>query len=78
LMRHDSHVGSFEQGNGHQTYKLTDDLRAPCACARFLANRRRLRPMISVPLRVAAKPGAGIVATNGYLWITTDDLGTLR
>jgi hypothetical protein len=40
LVAHNSRVGSFEQQNGHQTYNMTDDLRAVRSKASYWANVR--------------------------------------
>ena len=73
-----SRVGSFKQQIGHQTYKMTDDLRALCpqpSCQPY--PQLIFTDDLGALLIRGADEGTNR-ATGPCLWITTNDLGTFR
>lgn len=73
-----SRVGSFEQQNGHQTYNMTDDLRALCPVASYRANEWTLMTDDLGAILGGGQSCDVMAGPNCSLWITTDDVGTFR
>lgn len=75
---HNSDVGSFEQQNGHQTYNLTDDLRADRIAPSDGASPPPPFTDDLGDVSVWREVEDRIASVQRSLWITTDDLGTFR
>jgi hypothetical protein len=81
LTAYDSGVGSFEQQNGHQTYKMTDDLRALCGRAGSIdPGKTSATDLGAVPIRITIPRRNNAALSQGsdskpMISVLSDDLG---